>query len=88
MNICYDDEGDYLEIFIEDSSPTYGEEIGDDITLFKSEETGEVVGVGILNFKERTNSLNELKLSLPFEINFSSIKVYCYGLKDFEKILK
>jgi uncharacterized protein YuzE len=75
MSLCYDEEGDYLEIFIEGSSPTYGEEIGEDITLFRGEKTGEVVGVGILNFKKRTNTLNELKLNLPFEINFSSIKI-------------
>ena len=35
MSVYYDEEGDYLEIFIEGSSPTYGEEIGDDITLLK-----------------------------------------------------
>jgi len=61
----------YLEIFIEGSSPTYGGEIGDDVTLFKKEGTDEVVGVGILNFKERTKGLNNIKLNLPFEVNFS-----------------
>ncbi len=71
MSVYYDEEGDYLEIFIEGSSPTYGEEIGDDVTLFKKEGTDEVVGVGILNFKERTKDLEEIKLNLPFEVNFS-----------------
>lgn len=75
MNLYYDDEGDYLEIFIENQSPTYGEDIGDDITLFKKEETDEVVGIGILNFKKRTKSLNDVKLNLPFNINFSALKV-------------
>jgi len=74
MSIYYDEEGDYLEIFIASSGPTYGEEIGKDITLLKSEESEEVVGIGILNFKKRTESLNELKLNLPFEVNFSSLK--------------
>jgi len=74
MNISYDEEGDYLEIFIENSSPTYGEEIGDDITLFKKESTDEVVGVGILNFKKRTEPLKNIKLNLPFEVNFSDLK--------------
>jgi uncharacterized protein YuzE len=73
MNINYDDEGDYLEIFIAGKSPTYGEELGDDITLFKQESDDEVVGIGILNFKKRTKSLNEIKLNLPFEINFSAL---------------
>ncbi len=48
MNIYYDEEGDYLEIFIESSSPTYGE----DITLFKKDSNDEIVGIGILNFKK------------------------------------
>ncbi|HLC32115.1 MAG TPA: DUF2283 domain-containing protein [Candidatus Nanoarchaeia archaeon] len=75
MNIYYDDEGDYLEIFIDNSSPTYGEDVGDDITLFKKESNDEVVGVGILNFKKRTKSLQDLKINLPFEINFSALKI-------------
>ena len=75
MNIYYDEEGDYLEIFIENKSPTYGENVGEDITLFKKEENDEVVGIGILNFRNRTKSLNEIKLNLPFNINFSTLKV-------------
>lgn len=75
MSIYYDGEGDYLEIFIEGSSPTYGEEIGDDITLLKKEGTDEVVGVGILNFKKRSKSLNDIKLNLPFKVNFSTLNV-------------
>ncbi len=75
MRIYYDEEGDYLEIFIEDTSPTYGIEIGDDITLFKREQTNEVIGIGILNFKKRAKSLNDIRLDLPFEINFSSIEI-------------
>jgi uncharacterized protein YuzE len=73
MNLHYDDEGDYLEIFIEGQSPTYGEEIGDDITLLKNEKTGEIVGISILNFKHRTSSLQHINLNLPFKINFSAI---------------
>ncbi|MEK6884385.1 MAG: DUF2283 domain-containing protein [Nanoarchaeota archaeon] len=75
MNIYYDEEGDYLEIFIEGQSPTYAEEVGDDITLLRSKMTDEVVGIGILNFKKRTNSMQDIKLNLPFEVNFSSLKV-------------
>jgi uncharacterized protein YuzE len=64
-----------MEIYIEGTSPTYGEDIGDDITLFKKEETGEVIGIGILNFKKRTHSLKDIRLNLPFDINFSALKV-------------
>ena len=73
LSIYYDDEGDYLEIFIEGNSRTYGEDVGKDITLFKSEETDEVIGIGILNFKDRAKALQDIKIDLPFEINFSSI---------------
>jgi uncharacterized protein YuzE len=74
MNIYYDEDGDYLEIFIESKSPTYGEELGNDITLLKSMETHEVVGIAILNFKKR-GSLQNIKLNLPFEVNFSGLSV-------------
>ncbi|MBI2449158.1 DUF2283 domain-containing protein [Candidatus Pacearchaeota archaeon] len=75
MSIYYDEEGDYLEIFIAGTSPTYGEEIGDDVTLFRSESTNDVIGIGILNFKKRTKSLQDIKLNLPFDVNFSTLKV-------------
>ncbi len=75
MSIYYDEEGDYLEIFIAGAGPAYGEEEGEDITLFKSEKNDEVVGIGVLNFKSRTKSLHDLKLKLPFEVNFSGLKL-------------
>ncbi len=43
------------------------------MTLFKDEESEEVVGVGILDFKAKTRSLNEIELKLPFKVNFSAI---------------
>lgn len=74
MAIYYDEAGDYLEVYIENSGQTYGEEIGDDITLFKKESTDEVVGIGILNLKKRASTLQDIRLNLPFEVNFSSLK--------------
>lgn len=73
MEIYYDEEGDYLEIFIQNPPPNYGEDITNDITLFKDEKTDEVVGVGIQEFKEKTKNLQDIKLQLPFEISFSGI---------------
>ncbi|MBS3083797.1 DUF2283 domain-containing protein [Candidatus Pacearchaeota archaeon] len=73
--IYYDEKGDFLEIFIEGSSPTYGEEAGEDITLFRRKDDNKIVGIGILNFKKRTTSLNSIKLNLPFNVNFSELKV-------------
>ncbi|KKK95514.1 hypothetical protein LCGC14_2672050, partial [marine sediment metagenome] len=50
MRIYYDDEGDYLTIFVGDSKPNYGEDIDDDITVFKNQKSDEIIGIGILNF--------------------------------------
>ena len=74
MRIYYDEEGDYLDIFVGKPLPNYGEEMDDDITVFKDEETDEVIGIGILNFKKRSKNLNEIKLNLPLKINFSALK--------------
>ena len=68
MRVYYDDEADYLEIRIGDSTPNYGEELSEDITLFKDEKTDEVVGIGIMNFKSKAN-LNNLEINLPLDIS-------------------
>lgn len=47
--------------------------MGSDVTLFKNQETDEVIEIGILDFK--TKSLNEIELKLPFKVNFSALKV-------------
>lgn len=75
MRIYYDDEGDYLTIFVGDSKPNYGEDIDDDITVFKNQKSDEIIGIGILNFRERAKSLKNMELKLPFKVNFSGLKV-------------
>ena len=75
MRIYYDEEGDYLTIFIGDSKPNYGEDISEDITLFKDQETNEILGIGILNFRERAKSLKDIELKLPFKVNFSALQI-------------
>lgn len=68
MRIYYDDEGDYLEIFIGEPRPNYGEDIASGVTIFKDEETDEVTGIGIINFRKKTKSLKDIELNLPFKI--------------------
>ncbi len=75
MSIHYDEEGDFLEIFTKTGRPNYGEDISSGITVFKDEETDEIIGVGILNFKEKAKNLDEIDLDLPFEINFSMLSI-------------
>ena len=69
MKIYYDEISDYLEIFIENPRPDYGEEVADGVTLFRDQETGEVFGVGVIGFKKRAKNLQEIKLDLPLDIS-------------------
>mgnify|MGYP001567819445 CR=1 FL=1 len=75
MRVYYDEEGDYLTIFVGDSKPNYGEDIAEDVTIFKDNETNEIIGIGILNFRERAKSLSDIEINLPFKINFSSLNL-------------
>ena len=73
MEIYYDEEGDYLEIFIKDPSPNYGEDINDEVMIFRDERTEEVVGIAIQDFKKRTKNLKDISVNLPFSVNFEEI---------------
>ena len=70
MRIYYDDELDYLTIFVGDPISNYGEDITEGVTVFKDQNTNEIIGIGIQEFKEKTNSLKEIELKLPFKISF------------------
>lgn len=74
MSIYYDEEGDFLEIMFSNSSSDYGEHLSEDIVLFKDQQTEEILGIGIYNFKQNTKDLDDLKLKLPIKINLSSLK--------------
>ncbi len=74
MRIYYDEELDYLTIFVGESKPNYGEDIASGVTIFKDQYTNEVIGIGIQEFKEKTKSLQEIELKLPFKINFVSLQ--------------
>lgn len=53
MQIFYDDEGDVLYLSVGDPRPAVSEEPGDDVLLRHDVETGEVVGLTVLNFSAR-----------------------------------
>jgi len=72
MRIYYDEEADLLEIRVKDSRENYGEHINEDIVLFKDEETEEVVGIGIFNFKKQAKNLQQIKLDLPIDLGLFS----------------
>ena len=73
LSIYYDEEGDFLEIMFDDPKPDYGDHISQDMVLFKDQETDEIIGIGVFNFKQHTKDLNDLKLKLPVKINLSAL---------------
>jgi len=74
LNLYYDEESDYLEIFAGTIKPNHGEEVPDNkgITLFKDNKTNEVIGIGILGFKKRSKDLKEIELELPINLGLFS----------------
>ncbi len=69
MNIYYDEEGDYLEIYSGDISNCYFDNLGDGIFKIVNKDTDEVKGIAVFSFKSRTKELDEIKISLPFKFN-------------------
>ena len=75
IDIYYDDEGDFLEITImPPPNESYCEDVNDDVFIRKDENTGEVVGIGILNFRKHTNNLKDILAKVPVKINFETIR--------------
>lgn len=73
MRVHYDEEGDFLEIFVGKPSLCYAEEIEPGIFIRKDEKTNEVKSVGILSFKQRskTNKIKDFDLTLPVTLNMA-----------------
>ena len=59
VNICYDEEGDILEILFGEPQEEISEELDDDVVLHKNFE-GEIVGLTVLNFKKRFKQATKL----------------------------
>lgn len=68
MEIRYDEEADYLEIFVGEPREDYGEHISKDIVIFKYEDNDQLYGIGIFNFKKRAANLNDVLSKLPVSI--------------------
>ena len=73
MNIYYDEEGDFLEITMGDISNCYFENVGKGFFKVVDKKTSDVRGIAIFSFKSRTKSLEEIKFSLPFKFDISSL---------------
>jgi len=71
IDIYYDDEGDFLEITIANPpKESYCEDVDEDVFIRRDEKTGEVVGIGILNFKKHAKDLKDILVKVPVKINF------------------
>ena len=65
--LFYDTEGDVLYLSIGEPRPAISQELGNDVLLRVDVETGEIVGLTVLNLSVRFGSL-QLPQSLPVEI--------------------
>ena len=73
MEMRYDEEADYLEIFVGEPREDYGEHISKDIIIFKYENNDQLYGIGIYNFKKRASDLKDVLNKLPISIKIESI---------------
>lgn len=70
IEIYYDREADILEIFIGGTSPSYYNEIEDDLFEGRDKKTGELKGYKIFNLTKRGKDwLKKIKISLPVNIS-------------------
>ena len=70
MNIYYDEEGDYLEITMGDIDNCYFDNLGNGIFEIVDKSNKKIKGIAIFSFKKRTKNLEDLKISLPFKLEF------------------
>ena len=76
--LYYDEEGDFLEIFVGESTECTAEEIEPGVFLRTDKITGEAKSIGILDFKKRTR-LKNIEFNLPINFDLSEIKKKLVG---------
>ena len=69
IEIDYDSEADLLEIFMGDQSPSYFDEVDDDLFEGRDKETGRITGYKIFNLTKRKDNNWKKKISVPIKIN-------------------
>ena len=75
LDIYYDEEADFLEITLANPpAESYCEDIDEDVYLRKNEVTGEVIGIGILNFKNHISDLKNIFMKASIKISFEDAK--------------
>ncbi len=71
LEIYYDSEADILEIMIGEPTPSYFDEIEDDIFEGKDIKTGELRGYKIFNFLKR-GGMRDIRIPLPANIELKT----------------
>ena len=73
IELNYDPKTDLLEIFIGDPTPSYFNEIDDDLFEGRSKKTNELTGYKIFNLSKRKQGwMKGVKISLPANVNIGS----------------
>ncbi|MCZ7540356.1 MAG: DUF2283 domain-containing protein [Anaerolineae bacterium] len=70
--LFYDAEGDVLYLSIGEPRPAISQEVGDDVLLRIDPNTGEIVGLTVLNLSSRFGSV-QLPQSLPVEMDLRKL---------------
>ena len=72
LELYYDEEADVLEVFLGEPTPSYFEEIEDDVFEGKDKRTNELKGFKIFNFRKR-GGIKNVKISLPANIKIEGV---------------
>jgi len=66
MSLHWDQEGDFLEVRFGKPTPSYYEDLGDDVFERRDEETGKVKGFAFFNFmKKQSKQPQDITVELP-----------------------
>ena len=66
MQIRWDASGDFLEVRFGKVTPSYYEDLGDDVFERHDETTGEIKGYAFFNVQKRKQkSLQDIEVSMP-----------------------
>ncbi|MBS3088592.1 DUF2283 domain-containing protein [Candidatus Pacearchaeota archaeon] len=73
MRSYYDEEGDFLEISVGEPTECYAEEVEPGIFIRFDKKNNQVKSIGVLDFKQRARTLQEIILNLPLKIDFEAM---------------
>ena len=69
MHLYYDEEGDFLEINLDNyKNEGFFRNLGKGIFERIDKKTNKVVGVAIMGFKKRTQDLKDVEVNLPIQL--------------------